>query len=62
MPFFMFSGIFSSATSHRLAQCGPTISPQEHVACHSVISGPRRRLRKIFKSEICWKACEVTFV
>jgi len=33
-----------------------------HVALHSVFSGPRKHSGNIFKSEICWKACEVTFV
>jgi len=33
-----------------------------HAARHSVFSGPRKHSGKIFKSEICWKACGVTFV
>ena len=33
-----------------------------HVVRHNVFSGPRTRSGKILKSEICWKACEVTFV
>jgi len=33
-----------------------------HVARHSVCSGPWSHSRKIFKSEICRKACRVTFV
>jgi len=32
------------------------------VAHHSVFSGPRKHSGKVFKSEICWKACEVPFV
>ena len=33
-----------------------------HVARHSVFSAPRKHSEQNFKSEICWKACEVTFV
>ena len=33
-----------------------------HVARHSVFSDPLKYSGKIFKYEICWKACEVTFV
>jgi len=33
-----------------------------HVARRSVFSGSRKYLRKSFKSEICWKPCEATFV
>jgi len=33
-----------------------------HVARHNVFSGPRTHSGKIFKSEICWKACKVIFV
>jgi len=29
-----------------------------HVACHRVFSGPRKHSGNIFKSEICWNACE----
>ena len=32
-----------------------------HVARPSVFSGPRKHSGKIFKPEICRKACEVTF-
>ena len=33
-----------------------------HVARHSVSSGPWKHSGKTFRSEICWKTCEVTFV
>jgi len=33
-----------------------------HVARHSVLSGPRKHSEKIFRFEICCKACEVIFV
>jgi len=32
-----------------------------HVAHYSIFSGPRKHSGKIFKSEICWKTCEVAF-
>ena len=32
------------------------------MAHHSVISASQNHLGKVFKFEICWKACEVTFV
>jgi len=36
-------------------QCDPTTSPR--AAC-----GPWKHSGKIIKSNICWKACKVTFV
>jgi len=32
------------------------------MAPHSVVSGPRKHSGKIFKFQICWKACEVALV
>jgi len=37
-----------------------TLGP--HVTSHNVFSDPQKHSGKIFKSEMCWKACEVTFV
>jgi len=52
----MFNGIFSiSATSYSLVQCGLITGPR--TAC-----GPRKHSGKVFKSQICWKAYEVTFI
>jgi len=47
-----------------LQQCGPTTIQARgpHVARHSVCCDPRKDLGKVFKSKICWKACEVTSV
>ena len=61
--FLIFSGIFSkSATSYSLIHRGPTTGAQ-------AVCGPLQRYQwraeafmKNFKSEICWKACEVTSV
>jgi len=49
----------SEYNSHESEMVPTTIS---HVAGHRVISGPWKHSGKIFKSEICWKACEVTLV
>jgi len=45
-----------------VGQCGPTTDHGPPVARHNVSSGPPMHSGKTFKSEICWKACEVTFV
>ena len=50
------------AQAYDLSQCGPTTGQGPHVARHSVFCGLQKHSGKIFKSEICWKACEVTFV
>jgi len=45
-----------------LAKCGPTTGPWAACGPPRRFQWPRNHSGKIFKSEICWKACEVTFV
>jgi len=45
-----------------LRQCGPTTDPRATCGPPQRFQWPAEAFRKNFKFEICWKACEVTFV
>jgi len=61
--FSIFSGIFSkSAKSCSLIHRGPTTGPQAACGPLQRYQWPAEAFMKNFKSEICWKACEVTFI